>query len=107
MGEKAKSAYGAYEEALLVTKELEGSNAEVQGEISALTKQLESEQGNLSVYTDRQAKAAKTKADNEQKLDQAQKALAAEEAKKQQMTADRKAMEGDISIVKKILKILT
>merc|ERR1711881_523120 len=43
--EKAKSAYGAYEEALLVTKELEGANAEVQGEIKALTTQLESEQG--------------------------------------------------------------
>merc|ERR1712048_1180434 len=83
-----------------------GANAEVQGEIGALTKQLESEQGNLSVYTDRQAKAAKTKAENEQKLDQAQKALAAEEAKKQQMTADRKAMEGDISIVKKDIEDL-
>merc|ERR1711936_801950 len=104
--EKAKSAYGAYEEALLVTKELEGANAEVQGETSALTKQLESEQGNLSIYTDRQAKAAKMKADNEQKLDQAQKTLAAEEAAKQQMTADRKVMEGEINIIKKDIEDL-
>merc|ERR1711970_88628 len=104
--EKAKSAYGAYEEALNVTKDLEAANADIQGEIGSLTKQLESEQGNLSVYTDRQAKAAKLKAENEQKLDQAQKALAAEEVKKQQMTADRKAMEGDISIVKKDIEDL-
>merc|ERR1711874_688544 len=66
--EKAKSAYGAYEEALLVTKELEGANQEVQGEIGALTKQLESEQGNLSVYTDRQAKATKVRLRMKQNL---------------------------------------
>merc|ERR1719466_395091 len=83
--DKAKSAYGEYEEALNVTKELEAANNAIQEETAALTKQLESEQGNLSVYTDRQAKATKLKADNEQKLDQAQKALAGEEAKKQQM----------------------
>merc|ERR1711936_1009107 len=67
--DKAKSAYGAYEEALNVTKDLEAANTAIQEETAALTKQLESEQGNLSVYTDRQAKAAKMKADNEQKLD--------------------------------------
>jgi myosin heavy chain 6/7 len=104
--EKAKSAYGAYEEAVNITKELEAANAVIQEETAALTKQLESEQGNLSVYTDRQAKAAKMKADNEQKLDAAQKALAAEEVAKQQMTADRKTMEGDISIVKKDIEDL-
>merc|ERR1711931_361718 len=104
--EKAKSAYGAYEEAVNVTKELEAANTAIQEETAALTKQLESEQGNLSIYTDRQAKATKMKADTEQKLDQAQKALAGEEARKQQMTADRKAMEGDINIVKKDIEDL-
>merc|ERR1712241_1026215 len=104
--EQAKSAYGAYEEALNVTKELEAANNAIQEETVALTKQLESEQGNLSVYTDRQAKATKLKADTEQKLDAAQKALAAEELAKQQMTADRKAMEGDINIVKKDIEDL-
>merc|ERR1711992_388823 len=52
--EKSKSAYGAYEEALNVTKELEAANTAIQEETAALTKQLESEQGNLSIYTDRQ-----------------------------------------------------
>merc|ERR1712021_305697 len=104
--EKAKSAYGVYEEAVNVTKELEAANVVIQEETGALTKQLESEQGNLSCYTDRQAKAAKMKADNEQKLDAAQKALAAEEVAKHQMTADRKTMEGDISIVKKDIEDL-
>merc|ERR1712168_1660828 len=104
--DKAKSAYGAYEEALNVTKELEAANNAIQEETVALTKQLESEQGNLSVYTDRQAKATKLKADTEQKLDAAQKALAAEELAKQQMTADRKAMEGDINVIKKDIEDL-
>merc|ERR1712241_607148 len=99
--EKAKSAYGAYEEALQVTKDLEAANKEIEAEKIALTKQLESEQGNLSVYTDRQTKATKMKADAEGKLDAAQKQLAQAELDKQQMTADRKAMEGDIGIVKK------
>merc|ERR1711971_524020 len=67
--EKAKSAYGAYEEALNVTKELEAANVAIIEETGALTKQLESEQGNLSVYTDRQAKATQVKIATEQKLE--------------------------------------
>merc|ERR1712018_929004 len=66
--EKAKSAYGAYEEALNVTKELEGINKQIEEEKVALTKQLESEQGNLSQYQERQAKAAALKADLENQL---------------------------------------
>merc|ERR1712079_40662 len=104
--EKAKSAYGAYEEALQVTKDLEAANKEIEAEKAALTKQLESEQGNLSVYTDRQTKATKVKAETEGKLDVAQKQLAQAELDKQQMTADRKAMEGDIGIVKKDIEDL-
>merc|ERR1712200_335471 len=84
----------------------ETANTAIQEETAALTKQLESEQGNLSIYTDRQAKATKMKADTEQKLDQAQKALAGEEAKKQQMTADRKVMEGEINVIKKDIEDL-
>merc|ERR1711881_534399 len=56
--EKANAAYGAYKEALDVTKELEAENKRLKDEeIIALTKQLESEQGSLSVYQERQAKA--------------------------------------------------
>merc|ERR1711935_449614 len=42
--EKAKGAYGAYEDALNVTKELEGINVQTQADLKELTKQLESEQ---------------------------------------------------------------
>merc|ERR1712180_88328 len=45
--EKANQTWGVYEEALNVTKELEGANKDLQEESKALTTQLESEQGNL------------------------------------------------------------
>merc|ERR1711934_1348384 len=86
--DKAKSAYGAYEEALNVTKE------------------LESEQGNLSVYTDRQAKATQVKIATEQKLEVATAALGQAELDKQAMTGDRKVMEGEIGIIKKDIEDL-
>merc|ERR1712066_143452 len=104
--EKAKSAYGAYEEALLVRKELEGVNKDVEGEIKALTTQLESEQGNLSMYHERQAKASAMKADNEAQLEAAQKNLAIAESQKQDLTADRKTMEADVNNVKKDIEDL-
>merc|ERR1712203_1156195 len=59
--EKANSAYGKYQEALQVTKELQEDGVKVKEEIQALTKQLEQEQGNLSQYTERQAAASAKK----------------------------------------------
>jgi myosin heavy chain 6/7 len=104
--DKAKEAYGAYEEALNVTKELEAANIRIDEEKKALTKQLESEQGNLSVYQERQAKAAAMKADLENQLADIQAKLAAEERSRQEMTADKKKMEGEIGIIKKDIEDL-
>merc|ERR1711990_1060836 len=86
--EQANAAYGVYEEALNVTKALEGINKETEAEIKALTAQLEAEQGNLSMDHERQAKASAMKADNEAQLETAQKNLAIAEEQKQDMTAD-------------------
>merc|ERR1711963_740696 len=69
--EKADAAYGAYEEAINVTKTLEAANVAIQEEQVALTRQLEAEQGNLSQYQERQAKAAALKADTEVRLEEA------------------------------------
>merc|ERR1719370_1749187 len=104
--EKAKSAYGAYEEAVNVTKELEGVNKATEEELAALTKQLEAEQGNLSMYHERQAKASATKADNEAQLEIAQKNLAIAESQKQDLTSDRKVMEGEVNSIKKDIEDL-
>jgi len=104
---KADAGWGAYQDALNVTKELEVENKRLKDEeIVALTKQLESEQGNLSIYQDRQAKAAGLKAELEGKLTVAQNTLAKEEGNRQQMIADRKAMEGDLVVVKKDIEDL-
>merc|ERR1712061_841240 len=60
--EQADQTYGKYQEALNVTKELEADGIKVKEEITALTKPLDSEQGNLLQYQERQAKANATKA---------------------------------------------
>jgi len=104
--EKATEAYGAYQEALNVTKDLEQANKDLEAESQQLTKQLESEQGNLTQYQDRQAKAAAAKADMDVKLEQGQKTLAQAEAKRLELTADRKAMDGDIGAIKKDIEDL-
>merc|ERR1712158_38197 len=60
--EKANATWGKYQEALQVTANLNGSMDALKDEIKAMGKQLAEEQGNISVYTDRQAKATATKA---------------------------------------------
>merc|ERR1711997_1226185 len=52
--EKAKSAYGAYLEQVETKKKLEAENVAMEEDKKALVKQLESEQGNLGEYTERQ-----------------------------------------------------
>ena len=54
--EKANATYGEYIAALDVTEDLESQMGSLNDEISAMSKQLSEEQGNISVYMDRQAK---------------------------------------------------
>merc|ERR1719500_2551063 len=104
--EKAKDAYGAYEEALNVTKELEAANVAIEEEKKSLLKQLEAEQGNLGQYTERQAKASAAKADLEVQLVDAGNRLIAMEVNRQQATLDKKALEGDNMVIKKDIEDL-
>merc|ERR1712127_652733 len=91
---------------ITVTKTLEAANIAIQEEQKALTKQLESEQGNLSQYQERQAKAAVLKADTEAQLEESQRALADAEAARQALTGDKKIMEGEITAIKKDIEDL-
>ena len=61
-------------------------NIKLEEERKALTKQLESEQGNLTQYQERQAKAASLKAEVESQLGAAQANLAREEQSRQQIS---------------------
>merc|ERR1712223_1898713 len=99
--EKAKTAYGAYEEQVNTKKRLEQENVNMEEEKKALMKQLEAEQGNLGEYTERQAKASAARADLEVQLAQAGEKLIEMEANRQQAGADKKVLEGENVVIKK------
>jgi myosin heavy chain 6/7 len=99
--EKANETYGQYKSALDVTDELEGQMGSLKDEISAMSKQLGEEQGNVSVYTDRQAKALTLKGEAEIELAKQQNILVAEEASRIELAAEVKSHSGSIGSVKK------
>merc|ERR1719158_2510128 len=91
--EKANATYGEYKAALDKTAELEGSMDDLKAEIAAMTKQLAEEQGSISIYTDRQAKANQLKAETN--------VLKAEESSRIALAQEVKAHSGSIGAVKK------
>jgi myosin heavy chain 6/7 len=99
--EKASKAYGAYLEQVETKKKLEAENVAMESDKKALVKQLESEQGNLGEYTERQAKASAARADLEVQLAAAGDKLTDMEANRQQAGADKKALEGENVVIKK------
>merc|ERR1719205_206310 len=99
--EKANATYGQYKEALDVTANLQGSMDGLKAEIEAMGKQLAEEQGNISVYTDRQSKATATKVQAEVELAKQQNILESEEASRVQLAGEVKAHAGSIGAVKK------
>merc|ERR1719471_2111178 len=99
--EKANATYGQYKEALDVTANLQGSMDGLKAEIEAMGKQLAEEQGNISVYTDRQTKATATKAQAESELKEAQAVLSSEESSRVALAAEVKAHSGSVGVVKK------
>merc|ERR1712158_255371 len=99
--EKANATWGKYQEALQVTANLNGSMDALKDEIKAMGKQLAEEQGNISVYTDRQAKATATKATAEAELKDAQAVLSSEESSRVELAAEVKAHSGSVGVVKK------
>merc|ERR1712154_128035 len=99
--EKANSAYGAYKEQLDTKARLQEENVAAKEEIKSLIKQIESEQGNLSQYTDRQTKAATQKAELEIVLVDTGKKLTEMEQARADATAEKKALEAENQIIKK------
>lgn len=69
-------------------------------------KQIESEQGNLSEYTDRQAKAISQKAELEVILVETGNKLAAMEQSRQEATVDKKQLKGENMVIKKDMEDL-
>merc|ERR1719191_1432173 len=69
--------------------------------MKALLAQLEKEQGNMSIYHDKQAKATAAIAGLEVDLSRAQEDLVAKEQSRQEATADKKLLEQECLAVKK------
>merc|ERR1711988_250998 len=89
--QKCQDAYGAYLDQVETAKKLELDNVAIEEERKALVKQLEAEQGNMSEYTERQAKASAAKADLEVQSVDAGNKLTSTEQTRQQATADKKS----------------
>merc|ERR1712115_283158 len=104
--EKANEAYGAYKDQLDTKARLQEENVAVKEENKALLKQIESEQGNLGEYTERQAKASAQKADLEVQLAAAGQQLIDMEQARQQATGDKKTLEQDNIVIKKDIEDL-
>ena len=104
--EKANEAYGAYKEQLDTKARLEEENKTVKEESKALLKQIESEQGNLGEYTERQAKASAQKADLEVELSDAGNKLSMMEQNRISATGDKKSLEQDNMAIKKDIEDL-
>merc|ERR1712110_922389 len=99
--EAAVAKFGAYEEQLKTKAKLGEENEVFKEETKALIKQIESEQGNLSQYTDQQERASKQKVDFEQQLSAAGKKLIQMEEERIAATADKKVLEGENVVIKK------
>merc|ERR1712024_87566 len=98
---KAGATWGKYDEQLKTKDRLLEENVTIKEETKALMAQLEKEQGNLSVYHDKQAKATSAIAGLEVDLANAQEALVAREASRQDAMADKKLLEQECTAVKK------
>merc|ERR1712203_1187199 len=93
---------GGKDDELLKTKErLLKENITIEEEKKELLKTLEKEQGNLSIYHDKQAKASAAITDYENQLTVAQETLAQREAARQDAMAEKKVLEQEVVSIKK------
>jgi len=99
--EKAKATYGVYMEQVNMKAKLLQENVELEAEKKRVLKQIESEQGNMSQYHERQAKISAQRADLEIQLSESQEKLIRMEQTRIQAMADKKALEHETVAVKK------
>merc|ERR1719297_195748 len=99
--EKANATYGVYKEKVDLKAKLLEDNKVIEEEKKALLKQIEAEQGNLSVYHERQAKISSEKSELEINLATATDKLAKTEQARVDATNDKKALEVETQAIKK------
>ena len=101
MGYLSAPQPGKYDEQLKKKDRLLAENEVIKEEKKALMAQLEKEQGNMSQYHDKQAKATAAIAALEVELANTQDALVQKEQARQEATADKKLLEQEVVAVKK------
>merc|ERR1712113_852452 len=79
---------------------------EVEEELKEKNRTLAKAQGDVSQYTERQAKASAQKIELESQLAESQKTLAVEEASRIELAAEVKKHSGSINVVKKDIQDL-
>jgi len=99
--EKCKEVYGAYEEAVTVTKTLEAENIKIKEDTAALKVELAAKSGDLAVYEQKQAEATARKVKAEEDLAAMQQKMAREEAERIELQNQKKSMEGGVGGKKK------
>merc|ERR1711874_962218 len=99
--EKANATYGVYKEKVDTKAKLLEENQVIEDDKKALMKQIETEQGNVSQYHERQAKISSQKADLEVELVQEQDKLANREQQRVGATNDKKELEQESVVIKK------
>ena len=99
--EKANAIYGQYDEQLQTKARLLEENVAIEQEKKQLLAQLESEQGNLSVYHEKQAKASASIVDLESQLTASQDLLVQKEQARQDAMTEKKVLEQEVISVKK------
>ena len=99
--EQANAVWGKYDEQLQTKAKLLEENVQIEAEKKELLATLEKEQGNLSVYHEKQAKASSQIVDLEGQLVVAQDTLVQREQSRQDATADKKVLEQECVSVKK------
>merc|ERR1719461_1696710 len=99
--EQANATYGVYKDKLDTKARLLEENEAIKEEKKALMAQLEKEQGNLSVYHEKQAQATAQIADYENQLVAAQDKLAQREQARQDAMQDKKVLEQEVVAIKK------
>ena len=98
--EKAKSAYGAYEEQVNTKKKLEAENDDLMQEIQQVRDKITAEQGDLGAFQEKQAKMSAQKADLEVQLEENKKRLEQEEREKNNLVETKKVTERALGNIK-------
>jgi len=101
LAEKAEATYGLYKQQLDEKERLLLENVKMEEENKALMKQIDSEQGNVSQYHEKQARITEEKAILEQQLVQAQNKLSRLEQERVRATSDKKSLEQENITIKK------